>query len=92
MTKITKVTARGTATRKVELEPIKWSGDAFRDLQKQRLQKIPKNLTVHLGRGVRTTKAKNLPEPQARPSSYGMTRITGRGTSSRKSRNIGSKQ
>ena len=86
------VTARGTATRKVELEPMNWSGDPYREVQKQKLEKVPKNLTMHLGRGVRTTKAKDLPEPLPRPSSYGMTRVTSRGTSSRKSRNKGSKQ
>jgi hypothetical protein len=31
-----------------------------------------------------------LPEPRARPSTEGMTRITGRGTGSRKSQNKGS--
>ena len=47
---------------------------------------------MHLGRGVRTTKAEDLPKPQPRPSTEGMTRITGRGTASRKSRNKGSKK
>ncbi len=44
-------------------------------------EKVWKNITMHLGRGVRTVKLKDLPEPKPRPSTEGMTRITSRGTS-----------
>ena len=88
--KVIKVGHRGTQAYESEVGPHNWSGDAYREEQQKRLEKIPKNLTVHLGRGVRTTKAGDLPKPTPRPSTEGMTRITGRGTSSRKSRNKGS--
>ena len=88
--KVTKVGHRGTKAYESEVGPQNWSGDAYREEQQKTLEKIPKNLTVHLGRGVRTTKAGDLPKPAPRPSTEGMTRITGRGTGSRKSRNKGS--
>ena len=44
---------------------------------------------MHLGRGVRTTKAEDLPEPKNRISTEGMTRIINRGTGSRSSQNRG---
>ncbi len=88
--KVKRVGRRGTRAYESEVGPQNWSGDAFREEQQKTLEKIPKNLTVHLGRGVRTTKAGDLPKPLPRPSTEGMTRITGRGTGSRKSRNKGS--
>jgi len=89
MVKVTKVIRRGTATRRVDVGKMNWSGDDYRKEQQDKFEGIPKNLTMHLGRGVRTTKAKDLPGPAPRPSTEGMTRITNRGTSSRKSRNKG---
>jgi len=88
--KVIKVRRRGTEAYESEVGPQNWSGDVYREKQQKTLEKIPKNLTVHLGRGVRTTKAGDLPKPAPRPSTEGMTRITGRGTGSRKSRNKGS--
>ena len=87
--KVTKVRRRGTEAYESEVGPQNWSGDAYREEQQKTFEKIPKNLTLHLGRGVRTTKAGDLPKPAPRPSTEGMTRITGRGTGSRKSRNKG---
>ena len=81
---------RGTEVHEADVGDEKWAGDKYREVQIEKFKKVPKNLTIHLGRGVRTTKAGNLPEPAPRPSTEGMTRITGRGTSSRKSRNKGS--
>ena len=92
MVKVRKVGGRGTMSYEKEEGPMKWAGDSYREEQKKRLEKIPKGQIMHLGRGVRTTKAKDLPKPKPRPSTEGMTRITGRGTASRKSRNKGSKK
>ena len=86
MVKVTRVIRRGTATIRDDVGKMNWSGDDYREEQQNRFEEIPKNLTMHLGRGVRTTKAKDLPRPTPRPSTEGMTRITNRGTSSRKSR------
>jgi len=90
MVKVTTVIRRGTATRRVDVGKMNWSGDDYREEQQKRFEGIPKNFTLHLGRGVRTIKAKDLPGPAPRPSTEGMTRITNRGTSSRKSQNKGS--
>ncbi len=92
MTKVKKITGRGTGIREAELEGQNWAGDDYRKEQGEKLAKIGKNLTVHLGRGDRTTKLKDIPEPASRPSTEGMTRITNRGTGSRASKNKGTKK
>jgi hypothetical protein len=88
--KVRKVGSRGTKAYVKDEGPQNWAGDAYRKVELEKLKKVPKGETLHLGRGVRTTKLKDLPEPEKRPSTEGMTRITGRGTGSRKSRNKGS--
>ena len=68
MVKVRKVGSRGTRSYVKDEGPAEWSGDAYRKVQKEKLGKIGKNLTIHLGRGVRTAKLKDLPEPKKRPS------------------------
>lgn len=87
--KIRKTTNRGTSIKIIDVGEQNWAGDSFRKLQKDRLAKIGKNITLHLGRGIKTTGLGNLPDPRPRPSTEGMTRITNRGTGSRKSTNKG---
>jgi len=89
--KVTIVTHRGTEAHQVEVGEQNWAGDSYRKVEQDSLKKVPKNTTLHLGRGVRTTTACELPEPQPRPSTEGMTRVTNRGTSSRASKNTGTK-
>lgn len=81
---------RGTSIEMRDVREQNWAGDSYRKIQKERLNSIGKNIVLHLGRGVRTTKLDELPEPRPRKSSAGMTRSTNRGTSSRKSENYGS--
>lgn len=88
--KVRKVGRRGTESYDVELEPQNWAGDAYRKKELDQLNKVFKNLTMHLGRGIRTVKLRDIPDP--RPSTEGMVRITNRGTGSRPSRNKGDKQ
>ena len=90
--KVRKVGRRGTESYDVELEPQNWTGDAYRKKELDKLNKVFKNLTMHLGRGIRTVKLRDIPDPQPRPSTEGMVRITNRGTGSRPSRNKGDKQ
>ncbi|MFQ5782497.1 MAG: hypothetical protein ACE5GR_05525 [Nitrosopumilus sp.] len=90
MVKVRKVGSRGTSSYEKDEGPQNWAGDAYRKVELNRLKKTPKGETMHLGRGVRTSKAKDLPDPKPRPSTEGMTRITSRGTGSRKSKNKGS--
>jgi len=89
MGKIRIRTGRGTGTIEVDDDPKKWSGDQFRKIQEVR-KKVSANRMVHTGRGTGSRKLGDMPEPKARPSTEGMTRITGRGTSTRKSKNKGS--
>jgi len=89
--KVTIVSNRGTAAHLVEVGEQNWAGDSYRKVEQDSLKIVPKNTVMHLGRGVRTTTADKIPEPQPRPSTEGMTRITNRGTSSRASKNKGTK-
>ena len=90
--KIIKVSHRGTEAHQAEVDEQNWAGDSYRKIEQDSLKKVPKNTVMHLGRGVRTTTAGKMPEPQPRPSTEGMVRITNRGTGSRPSRNIGNTQ
>jgi len=89
MGKIRIRTGRGTGTMEVDDDPKKWSGDQFRKIQEAR-KKAASNRMVHIGRGTGARKLGDIPNPKARPSTEGMTRITGRGTGVRKSKNKGS--
>ena len=90
--KVKKLSHRGTQAYEADVGPQNWAGDAYRKVELDRLEKVPKGTTLHLGRGVRTTTAGKMPVPSPRPSTEGMTRITQRGTSSRASRNKGTKE
>ena len=89
MGKIRIRTGRGTGTIEVDEDATKWSGDEFRKIQEARKKKAA-NRMVHTGRGTGSKRLGDLPEARPRKSTEGMTRITGRGTGSRKSRNKGS--
>ncbi len=80
---------RGTEVHEAEISEQNWAGDAYRKVELEKLEKIPKSATLHLGRGIRTTTVGEMPEPQLRPSTEGMARVTNRGTSSRASKNKG---
>ena len=89
MGKIRIRTGRGTGTMEVDKDASKWAGDEFRKIQEIRKKKAA-NRMVHTGRGTGSKRLGDLPEARPRKSTEGMTRITGRGTGSRKSRNKGS--
>jgi len=88
MGKIRIRTGRGTGTIEVDDDPKKWSGDQFKKIQEAR-KKAAANKMVHTSRGTGSRRLGDMPDPKARPSTEGMTRITGRGTGSRKSKNKG---
>jgi hypothetical protein len=89
MGKIKVRSGRGTGTIEVDDSGKKWSGDEYKKIQEEK-KKNAANRMVHTGRGTGTRRLGDVPEPKSRPSTEGMTRITGRGTSSRKSKNKGS--
>ena len=91
MIKVKKGGCRGTTAYEKDEKPDNWAGDVFRAEQKDRLKKTGQNITVHIGRGDRTMKLQDMPEPAPRPSTHGNTRITNRGTGSRKSKNAGTR-
>ena len=90
MGKIKVRSGRGTGTVEVDDDGKKWSGDAYRKKQAEK-KKAAANRMVHTGRGTGSKRLGDIPEPKERPSTEGMTRVTGRGTSSRKSKNKGTK-
>ena len=89
MGKIKIRTGRGTGTIEVDDNPAKWSGDEYRKIQAAR-KKAAANRMVHTGRGTGSRRLGDIPDAKPRPSTEGMTRVTGRGTGSRKSKNKGS--
>ena len=89
MGKIKVRSGRGTGTVEVDDSGKKWSGDEYKKIQAEK-KKNAANRMVHTGRGTGSRKLGEVPEPKARPSTEGMTRVTGRGTGTRKSKNTGS--
>ncbi|HET9008557.1 MAG TPA: hypothetical protein VFN17_00325 [Nitrosarchaeum sp.] len=89
MAKIRIRTGRGTGTREIDDGEKAWAGDAYKKLQEEK-KKQAANRMVHTGRGTGAKRLGDLPDVKPRPSTEGMTRITGRGTGSRKSTNKGS--
>ncbi len=85
MGKIKVRTGRGTGTIEVDDTGKKWAGDAYKKVQAEKKKKAA-NRIVHTGKGTGSKKLGDIPEPTDRPSTKGMTRVTGRGTGSRKSR------
>ena len=75
-----KVTSkRGTST--TEVENVKnWAGDAFKKVQKERLDLAGGNTKLSQKRGTSTIKAKDIPDVP-RPSLKGRKITTKRGTS-----------
>jgi len=89
MGKIRVRSGRGTGTVEVDDSGKKWAGDAYKKEQAEKKKKAS-NRMVHTGRGTGSKRLGDVPEPKSRLSTEGMTRITGRGTGSRKSKNKGS--
>ena len=89
MGKIRIRTGRGTGTREVDDAGKAWAGDDYQKIQNEK-KKEAANRMVHTGRGTGAKRLGDIPDSKPRPSTEGMTRITGRGTGSRKSTNKGS--
>ena len=89
MGKIKVRTGRGTGTVEVDDTGKKWSGDEYKKLQAEKKKKAA-NRMISTGKGTGSKRLGDIPDPKARPSTEGMTRVTGRGTGSRKSKNKGS--
>ena len=85
MVKVKIRTGRGTGTIEVDLKDLQFSGEEYKKVQAAK-KKVAGDTMVSTGRGTGRKKLSDIPDPKNRPSSTGMTRITGRGTGSRKSR------
>ncbi len=90
MAKVRIRAVRGKGFIWVDSDAGKWTGDEFREIQAAR-KAASGDTMVSSGRGTGRKKLKDMPDPKVRSSTKGATRITGRGTGSRKSRNTGSK-
>lgn len=82
MGKIVKVGGRGTSRREAEADDMKWSGEKFREYQKQMKEKAKDEYVVS-GRGTGKRKLGDTPET-TRPSTKGRYVSVGRGTGKRK--------
>jgi len=89
MGKIRIRTGRGTGIREVDDDKKGWAGDEYKKIQDEK-KKQAANKMVHTGRGTGSKRLGDMPDSKPRPSTEGMTRVTGRGTGSRKSTNKGS--
>ena len=89
MGKIRIRTGRGTGTREIDDGAKAWAGDAYKKVQDEK-KKQAANKMIHTSRGTGSKRLGDVPDVKPRPSTEGMTRITGRGTGSRKSTNKGS--
>lgn len=85
MVKVKIRTGRGTGSIEVDIKDLQFSGDEFKKIQAAR-KKAAGDVMVSSGRGTARRKLSDMPDPKSKTSSEGMTRITGRGTGSRKSR------
>lgn len=83
MVKVKIRTGRGTGTIEVDIEDLKFSGEEFKKIQAER-KKAAGNQTISSGRGTGRRRLSDIPEPKERPSTKGKTRLTGRGTGTRK--------
>ncbi|MEW6043140.1 MAG: hypothetical protein AB1608_02645 [Thermoproteota archaeon] len=81
---VTKVTGRGTGTRKTEVDAQNWAGDNYKKVQQERLAKADGNLTLVMSRGEKTLSIKDLPAPKPKPPIESLMCVTNRGTSARK--------
>ena len=80
MAKVKIQTGRGTGTIEVDNDPKKWSGEEFKKIQEAR-KRTAGNTTVSAGRGTRSRKLKDIPDPKSRPKYKGKV-SSGRGTAS----------
>ncbi len=85
MVKIRIRSGRGTRIIEVDSDASKWTGEQFKQIQAAR-KAATANRMVSSGRGTGRRRLGDLPDPKERIDSKGMTRISGRGTSSRKSK------
>jgi hypothetical protein len=83
MTKVVRVGGRGTSRRVSEKETDNWTGDAYKEVMKQK-KEAAKDRYVTMGRGTRKIKFGDIAETSGRPSGKGMWVRTGRGTGKRK--------
>jgi len=90
MAKVRIRAGRGKGFIWVDSDASKWTGDEFKEIQAARKAAAGDRI-VSSGRGTGRRRLSDMPDPKARASTKGATRITGRGTGSRKSRNTGSK-
>ncbi|CAE6488449.1 MAG: hypothetical protein QXE84_01275 [Candidatus Nitrosotenuis sp.] len=82
MGKIIKVGGRGTTRRTADTEDENWSGEKFKEYQKQMKEKAGDEYVIS-GRGTGKRKLKDTPET-TRPSAKGRYISSGRGTGRRK--------
>jgi len=85
MVKIRVRSGRGTRIIDVDSDASKWTGEQFKQIQAAR-KAATANRMVSSGRGTGRRRLGDLPDPKERIDSKGSTRVTGRGTGSRKSR------
>ena len=83
MGKVVRVGGRGTSRRVSDKESDNWTGDSYKELQKQR-KEAAKDVYVSMGRGTKKIKLGDIADTTGRPTGKGRYVSTGRGTGRRK--------
>lgn len=83
MGKVVRSGGRGTSRRVVDKEADNWTGESYKNLQKQR-KEAAKDVYVSMGRGTKKIKLGDIAETTGRPTGKGRWVSMGRGTGRRK--------
>jgi hypothetical protein len=83
MGKVVRVGGRGTSRRISEKEADNWTGESYKELQKQR-KEAAKDVYISMGRGTKKIKLGDIADTTGRPTGKGRYVSTGRGTGRRK--------
>ena len=83
MGKVVRVGGRGTSRRVSDKEDDNWTGDKYKEIQKQR-KDAAKDVYVSVGRGTKKIKLGDIADTTGRPSGKGRWVSMGRGTGRRK--------
>ena len=83
MGKVVRVGGRGTSRRVSDKESDNWTGDAYKELSKQR-KEAGKDYYISVGRGTKKIKLGDIADTTGRPSGKGRWVSSGRGTGRRR--------
>lgn len=76
---------KGTTSKQVDVDPIKWAGEAFYGPQEEFFGSLPKSTIISLGKGTGKVLAGEYPKSLKKIRSRGVIISTNKGTDSYRS-------